>query len=184
MEIILSIIICIVIADFFTGLAHWAEDTYATLDTPFIAESISRPNIEHHRNPGDMGKNGNFFTRTKLSFILLIPFALMFYWHDMFTWQVGLTMFLIGIGNQIHAISHGACRGNKFIKFLQKNRIIQTPKHHAMHHVPPFDRDYCVLTNFVNPVLEKLYIWKTLEILVAVVLGVVPKRMTKERDYL
>lgn len=184
MEVTIQILICIMIADFFTGLFHWLEDTYGTPDIPIVGKYVIAPNIDHHKNPGNLGTQGSFFTRTRISFLLTAPIILLFYFFGHLTWHVWVIAGLTAIGNQVHAFAHGACKKNKVLKFLHKFKIIQTPKNHAKHHVPPFDKDFCVLTNFVNPILETIRFWKIIEILLAVFFELTPKRMSKERGYL
>ena len=46
---------------------------------------------------------------------------------------------------------------------LQEIGLLQSPVHHAGHHRPPSDRRYCVLTDWLNPVLDAVGIWALLE---------------------
>ncbi len=55
---------------------------------------------------------------------------------------------------------------------LQDAHLLQSAKHHGQHHVGSKDTHYCVVTNLVNPVLDKLRFWRTLEALVSTLLGV------------
>lgn len=41
----------VLLADFFSGVVHWAEDAYARKDTPIIGKWIGEANLEHHRRP-------------------------------------------------------------------------------------------------------------------------------------
>ena len=179
--IALQTILCVFIADFITGLVHWLEDTYSVPSTPLIGKYVAIPNIEHHRNPKAMSETGNFFTRVQLSVIISAVVSLIVYFLHCLTWQFILVAFLSAMGNEVHAWSHGA--GRKGVKLLHDMGIVQTPAHHAKHHIPPFDRDYCILTNVLNPVLERIKFWRISEYFISL-LGLKVKRMSSERDYL
>ncbi|MFN9421301.1 MAG: fatty acid desaturase CarF family protein [Pirellula sp.] len=41
--------------------------------------------------------------------------------------------------------------------------MLQSPKHHAQHHIEPFESKYCVMTDWLNPILDRLDFWRRLE---------------------
>ncbi|MBC7779749.1 MAG: hypothetical protein H7125_06525 [Proteobacteria bacterium] len=41
--------------------------------------------------------------------------------------------------------------------------LLQTPREHARHHQGDKNTHYCTVTNLLNPVLEHLRFWRTLE---------------------
>ena len=89
------------------------------------------------------------------------------------TWEVWLVVILGINANQIHKWAHRTRRENGLIiALLQHLRLIQTPRHHALHHTDPKNSHYCVLTNFLNPILDGLRLWEGLEWLAHVLLGV------------
>jgi hypothetical protein len=47
----LSFIAVVLFADFFSGVLHWAIDSYARTDLPLVGKWIGQPNIEHHKRP-------------------------------------------------------------------------------------------------------------------------------------
>jgi ubiquitin-conjugating enzyme E2 variant len=49
------------------------------------------------------------------------------------------------------------------INLLHNLRILQSPKHHAIHHTDPKSTHYCVITEFLNPILERIRFWTRLE---------------------
>jgi hypothetical protein len=172
-----EILACFLIADFFTGLFHWIEDAYATKDWPF---GIGVHNIEHHKQPGLMGRMGTFLTRNLVPIALTIclaPFLLILgidlYW-------VILIGFFTSIGNEVHAWNHRS-QNNIFITYLQEAAIIQTKHQHAKHHKPPYNKCYCVLSNILNPILDYFNVWGRLESILDK-FGIKVKRMSEERD--
>ncbi len=49
------------------------------------------------------------------------------------------------------------------MSWLQQLKILQTAREHAKHHRGEKNTHYCVITNYLNPVLEKIGFWKGME---------------------
>jgi ubiquitin-conjugating enzyme E2 variant len=82
----------------------------------------------------------------------------------MLTPAVGLFAALVGNANQIHKWAHRSRRENgPWINLLHDLRILQSSRHHAIHHTDPKSTHYCVITEFLNPVLQRLRFWTRLE---------------------
>ena len=41
--------------------------------------------------------------------------------------------------------------------------LFQSPKHHSGHHMKHSAKNYCILTNLLNPILDRLHFWSALE---------------------
>jgi len=66
--------------------------------------------------------------------------------------------------NQVHKWSHRTKAENgPVIALAQRLWVLQSPSHHHQHHVEGKDSHYCVLTNFLNPVLDTSRFWRGLE---------------------
>lgn len=59
--------------------------------------------------------------------------------------------------------------------WLQRAHLLQSPRHHGSHHAGSKNSHYCVVTNFLNPVLEEVNFWRRLERLVQRLTGRAPK---------
>jgi plasmanylethanolamine desaturase len=159
------------LADFFSGLVHWAEDAYARKDTPIIGKFIGAANIEHHQKPRA------FVARSYLKSswdLLLLAFAVaVSAWVcGRLTWQVAVFCVVAANANQIHKWAHRAPHENgAVITLLQRLKLLQTQKHHGKHHQGAKDSYYCSVTNFLNPILEELEFWKRAEQLVEKLTG-------------
>ena len=175
-----QIALCILIADFLTGLFHWLEDTYGLPTWPLIGESVIVPNIDHHRHPGLIGYMSTFISRNYQPFVIALGAIILFWLFGWLHWTIMLTAVLAGFGNEVHTWNHSKSK-NPVIKFLWDTGLIQSKKQHAMHHIPPYNKYYCTLTNATNAILEVLNFWRGLEWVIALV-GVKPKRMSPERD--
>jgi ubiquitin-conjugating enzyme E2 variant len=68
--------------------------------------------------------------------------------------------------NQVHKWSHRTKAENGvLIVAAQHLKLIQSPSHHQRHHVDGKDSHYCVLTDFLNPILDYCRFWRGLEAL-------------------
>lgn len=175
MLIILQVILSILIADFLSGLCHWAEDNYGEEHWPIIGKAIIVPNIAHHFNCRNFVHNSWFFSARELlvigGVILLVAHA-----FGVYHWML-LVAVVIGINaNEIHKWSHRSKKENgRIITTLQKLRLVQSPRHHFKHHKQPYNSNYCVVTNVMNPVLDKIKFWRVCEFAIYKTIGVSPR---------
>jgi len=169
MEIILFVMeatAVILVADFVSGLVHWAEDTFWTEETPVLGSWIVKPNELHHCD-------GSAFTRNNwlesswdllLAGILVIGSAAAL---NLLSWQVWLFVMLSVNANQIHKWSHSSQAKVPFlVRLLQHSHLLQGAKHHGAHHRGGKNVAYCVLTEALNPLLDGIGLWRALDHLV------------------
>ncbi len=153
----------VLLADFVTGAVHWAEDAYARRDTPLIGRFVAEANIEHHHRPRA------FLARSWLASSwdpLLLSTLLLAaaWWCDQLSWHTWLFAILAANANQIHKWTHQNAQENgPLVTWLQKMKLLQTQRHHARHHHGEKNSHYCVITKVLNPVLEELDAWTTIE---------------------
>jgi hypothetical protein len=178
---LLQIVLVAALADFVAGVIHWIEDAYFTEDTPVIGPKFIRPNIVHHHLP-------RYFTRLtwwqSSADLLFSGVALLFgAWAvGLLSWQLWLFVILSINANQIHKWAHRTRAENGgIISALQDWRILQTPRHHGLHHSDPKNTFYCPITNFVNPLLERLEFWPRLEAVIERVTGIAHREDTAVR---
>ena len=161
--ILFEVLVTILITDFISGLFHWLEDAYGRPDWPVIGWLITQPNILHHHDPRHFTRHGWFHSSWLL--LCIVACVLVVAWLlGALTWHVWLFAVLGANANQIHKWAHQSPAENgPLIVFLQRIRLIQTPHHHAGHHTDPKNSHYCVLTNFLNPVLDSIRLWDAFE---------------------
>lgn len=161
----LQVVAVVTAADFAVGVVHWIEDAYIRETHPWIGESIGRPNILHHHLPRHFTRKSWFescWDQLLLAGLLLAAAAA----TGHLGWQAWLFALLAGNANQIHKWAHRTRRENgPWISLLHDLRLLQSPRHHARHHTDPKSTHYCVITEFLNPVLERLRFWTRLECL-------------------
>lgn len=165
----------IILADIISGLLHWAEDSYGKEEWPIIGKYVIAPNILHHREPLAFTKPGYIY-RNRTTIAAAGVIGLIF-------WSLGLinlvTITALAVGsqtNEIHKWAHmPPARLPKIVVILQKTGLLQTPRHHFGHHKLPSRKNYCIITNYVNPVLDRLGVFRGLEAMVRLVTGVRPR---------
>jgi ubiquitin-conjugating enzyme E2 variant len=155
---IVILILGFFLADLFSGIFHWWEDRYGRKEWPFLGKVIVEPNIYHHMHPTGLCKDG-YWSRVKDAMFITIPIGILCWYLGLYV--IAVAFFISSHANEIHSWSHQ--RKNHFIRFFQNLGILQSPAHHAVHHKRPYKQHYCIFTNYLNPILHKIYFWDTLE---------------------
>jgi len=170
--IVFEVVITVLITDFVSGLLHWAEDAYGHEQWPITGWLITKPNVLHHHDPRYFTRHGWFHSSWLLMCVALVV-VLGAWLCGLLTWHVWLFAALGANANQIHKWAHRSPAENgRVISFLQRVRLLQTPRHHARHHTDPKNSHYCVITDFLNPILDGSRFWEALEAVIFVVSGV------------
>jgi plasmanylethanolamine desaturase len=171
----LEFVLVVLLVDLASGIGHWLEDTYGNPDTPLIGRLVIVPNLEHHAQPraflakswlqscGDLMLAG--------ALLVAAAWAL-----DLLTWHVVVFALVGSQANQIHKWAHQNPREKgALVHLLQRLRLLQTPREHGQHHQGATDSHYCTVTNALNPLLERLRVWRRLEGLVERTFGLRPR---------
>jgi hypothetical protein len=171
LHIVLPAFLVLLLVDLAAGFTHWAEDAYIREDTPFIGKSVGVPNVIHHHLPRQMIHN-SWLDSAWILMLICAALVLGAWALGCLTWHVWLFAALGTNANEVHKWAHRTRRENgPVIAFLQDIRLLQTPRHHAIHHTNPKNTYYCPVTNVLNPVLEKLRFWEGLEWLLTKTIG-------------
>ena len=178
--IVVNVFICLLIADFISGLGHWAEDTWgAPGKSEFLDKWVVLPNIDHHRRPGGI-RNKTYWETNHVTVILSIFVVGVLLLLHVHTWQPYFTVFLISHSNQIHAWAHSQS-SPRWVRKLQRFGVLQSVGHHGEHHKRPYACRFCTTTSFLNPILDASRFWRGLEWIVESC-GVSVKRTTPARS--
>lgn len=148
-------------ADFFGGLLHWVEDRQ--LLPGFLDRQIGAPNRLHHSDPQGVTRDANFLRRNSTTFAAALPIVVVSYF--LFGANAFWASSSIGglLSYEVHRWAHAPRLAPGWARVLQETGFLQSPKHHAVHHRPPQDRHFCILTNWLNPLLDALRFWERLE---------------------
>lgn len=157
--------------DFLSGVFHWLEDCYGNPFWPIVGRHVTKPNILHHYVPRAFVTN-SWYLSSRLLLLICVLVAALTLILGVFNWMVALAVLLGVNANQVHKWSHRTRHENgRFIVLLQRARLIQSPSHHHRHHIHGKDSNYCVLTDFLNPVLDRTGFWRGLEWLIERLFG-------------
>ncbi len=160
------------VTDFLSGVFHWLEDAYGHPSWPIVGRHVTKPNILHHYAPRAFVTN-SWWRSSRLLLAICLGITAVTVATGTFNWMVALSMVLGLNANQVHKWSHRSRRENApVVRWLQRLRLIQSPSHHHRHHVHGKDSHYCVLTDFLNPVLDGMHFWRGAERLVERLFGV------------
>lgn len=171
----------ILLADLFSGLVHWAADTWGRSDLPVIGPRLLRPFRVHHLNPDDFVTRGVLDTNGDLAAITIPALALLqtLSLHSAAAQALavlGLSFCIAGgLTNQIHQWAH-LPRPPRVIRGGQRLGLLLGRHAHAEHHAAPHDGSYCITTGWWNRPLDGIGAFRRLERGVTWVTGWRPRR--------
>jgi len=173
--IIGSIVFGWLLADFIGGLFHWFEDRVARRDWPVLGDWVVKPNRLHHEKPLDF-LNGSLLKRNLAVWVITAAILVATF---LVTGSVPLWLAVAAVGgamsNEVHGWAHLPQSAPGLVRLLQETGLLQAPIHHSKHHRDDHDVSYCVLTNILNPFLNRLGFWNWLENMLTAV-GLEPNR--------
>ncbi|MGI3184667.1 fatty acid desaturase CarF family protein [Nioella aestuarii] len=134
-----------------------------------------KPNMVHHDKPNYM-ITIPWYINNIANVVGAALFAFIIWLFLGFSWQL-VVFFFFGVWTQqVHRFQHcPSVRLPRFVKFLQKYRVIQDARHHWVHHTDQHTSHYCILTPWLNPVLDRLGFWRGMERIFAPIFGA-PRR--------
>mmetsp|Transcript_28272 Transcript_28272/g.39924 ORF Transcript_28272/g.39924 Transcript_28272/m.39924 type:complete len:271 (+) Transcript_28272:111-923(+) len=180
--LLISCVLAMAVADLFSGLVHWAADTWGTLDAPFVGKTFIRSFREHHVDPFQITRhdvietNGDNCLPTVpiLGFLSFVNIRDSSY-SDLFAVNFLFWLaFWVALTNQIHKWSH-MHKPPAFVTILQDWHIILSKKDHQLHHHTPFDKYYCITNGWLNPFLASIGFWKRMEDTITWLTGLQPR---------
>lgn len=169
-------------ADFITGIVHWWQDTYGNPTWPILGKYVIAPNLRHHDDPRGMLKV-SYWARMNTSLFAAGGIIGLLILCDISSWQAIVLIVFASQGNEIHAMGHRTNKENGLlVVWLQTIGIIQTRKTHGWHHKAPYDTNFFVMTEYLNPFFNKIKFFERLERLIQTVFRIKPLRGTSIRD--
>jgi ubiquitin-conjugating enzyme E2 variant len=176
------LLIGFVMADFLTGMFHWAADTWGTVDWPIVGVGLIRPFREHHVDQLEITRHDFIETNGASCFIVfffasgaaLLPQGP----THLFSFVVGGLVFsftLLGfLTNQFHKWAHYE-QVPPAVALLQRWHLILPRDHHQIHHTAPYTKYYCITTGWLNEPLYRIGYYRFLERIISAVTGLVPR---------
>ena len=167
-------------ADFASGLAHWAADTWGRDDVPIVGKLVLTPFRLHHVNPADFTRRSFVDTNGEVAAIFLVVLVGLLLTPLKTTpgsvlGVFGLTFCGVGmLTNQIHQWAHLE-RVPPPVEWLQHCGVLLGRDEHARHHGHPYDEGYCITTGWCNRPLEAIRFYRRLEAVVTHLTGAQPR---------
>lgn len=152
----------LLLADFQSGFFHWMEDNYFTPFTPFIGNIILHNRI-HHVRPYEFTIEPFYVTVRSSVLLGLVQMLVLLAIGKMNLFLLYVTTLTV-LSNQIHKLNHLPPSSSPLlVRLLQRMCILQIQRQHLAHHRGSFSVAYCVITPFLNPILDIIGFWKALE---------------------
>jgi TMEM189-like protein len=168
---LLAIPLSLILGDLVSGLVHWTADTYFSEDTPIIGQSLVKPFRLHHLYPRDICTHDLVTTVGNVCIIavpvLAVCISLLWFYEDS-SWLaflilcIALMSLATVLTNQFHKWAHQEAP-SRFVRLLQRSRLVLDPAHHQVHHTKPFNMHYCITNGWLNPLLNKIKFFRGLE---------------------
>ncbi len=166
------------VADFVSGLVHWMGDTFGTEDWAFVGPMFIRPFRIHHVDPKDITLHDFIATNGNASVVLMlflgpVTFLAPTSWglasFVILTFSLGMSLGIF-FTNQFHKWAHES-DPPALARFLQRFHLVLTSPGHDIHHTHPFRESYCITTGWLNPLFDRIQLWRKLEAAVSSVTG-------------
>jgi ubiquitin-conjugating enzyme E2 variant len=163
------------LADFGSGVIHWAQDRYGSPRWPLVG-GIVRDTIRHHRKPMGFLEKPVLARSARMIALSLLVLAVLLMAGAPLAFAVPLSAGIF-LSNEIHAAAHAKARDLPApVRALQRTGFIQSPLHHAAHHRHLKNVNFCTLTDWLNPALERVRFWRRLEALMRYAGGIRTRR--------
>jgi plasmanylethanolamine desaturase len=178
--VVMLILVGWLLADFLSGLLHWAADTWGRVDMPVLGRRLLHPFRVHHINPHDILGRGFLDLNGDVAAVCL-PFLVFALWLPLeHPHTQALSLLLIAAAgfalptNQIHQWAHMP-RPPRWVRWLQAGRLVLTQRGHAQHHANPAGGHYCITTGWCNAPLTAACFYVALERIVTATTGCQPR---------
>jgi len=153
-------------ADLISGFVHFLCDNFGSAKTPIFGSRFIQPFRIHHSDPEEITLHGFFHTNGNNCFasmpaMLLVYIFVPYSSFPFFLFHFYFLALVLGlfVTNEFHKWAHVKNPPN-VVRKLQNIGLILGREHHQIHHVSPFETYYCITTGWLNPVLEKIGIFK------------------------
>jgi hypothetical protein len=168
------------LADFLSGLVHWAADTWGRVDMPVLGRRLLHPFRVHHVNPRDildrgfLDLNGDVAAACLPFLVLTLVLPLDGAAAQSAAVLLASAAILALPTNQVHQWAHMA-RPPRPVRWLQSARLVLTNRGHARHHADPAGGHYCITTGWCNAVLTRTGFYAALERAITALTGWQPR---------
>jgi len=138
-------------ADLFSGLVHWALDSFGSVRTPLLGPAFIRPFREHHADPAGMTRH-DFIEVNGASCLGCLPLLIgiqVFETNPLLHAVIACTALGVLLTNQCHKWAHSE-EPPSGARFFQKLGLVLSAEEHIKHHTPPFNTHFCTASGWLN----------------------------------
>jgi ubiquitin-conjugating enzyme E2 variant len=184
-----SVVVAIFMADFISGLLHWAFDTWFDERIEPLRRSVVTvrehhifPNrifrVKFHHEIGTLSWNATVITGLPLLWILS-GFAGYTPWTSYAVLTAVVFNVLMILMLELHKCGH---RNDNpaWNRGLQRTGLLLSRDHHMKHHRGNHDVNYCLVTGWADLTLGRLGVFRQLERVISRATGAVPQRNDHE----
>lgn len=186
---LIGLAVGIFVADFISGLLHWAFDTWFHEGHHAVRRMVTLVR-EHHIHPERIFNYGFWHDGGMLSWFAFLASAPLFALAMLpavpptparYALAVaGVTISLeIVFMLEFHKCGHRVRRG-RTVRVFQRMHLLLSPEHHLDHHAGRHDRNYCLITGVADRTLGRLGVFRALEQVVSALTGAVPRENDRE----
>lgn len=166
-----------VLADFGTGVYHWAVDNYGDASTPIFGSQIDAFQ-GHHKRPWTITKRefaNNIHALARPASFALFPFLLLPS-NSVVDTFLGVFVACVVFSQQFHAWAHSKKKDlPALVVRLQDKGLLVSRKTHGIHHKSPFNIRYCIVSGMCNSILDRTNFFGKLEDIIYARWGVKPR---------
>ncbi len=168
------------LADFLSGLVHWAADTWGRVDTPVLGRRLLHPFRVHHVNPRDILERGFLDLNGDVAAACLpfLALAMLLPLDGAAAQSAAVLLASAAIlalpTNQVHQWAHMP-RPPRPVRWLQAARLVLTRRGHARHHADPAGGHYCITSGWCNAALTRAGFYPALERAITTLTGWQPR---------
>ncbi|CAN5422258.1 fatty acid desaturase CarF family protein [soil metagenome] len=153
-------------SDLVSGLVHWACDSWGSANTPVVGQAFIRPFREHHEDPQAMTRHDFVETNGSSCFAslpVLIAAGLMplenLVWMTAQAFLLSLSVGVLAT-NQCHKWAHMTDAAiPPLAGWAQRYRLSLPRRHHALHHMPPYNTHFCISSGWLNSLFNAVLRW-------------------------
>lgn len=179
------------LADFVSGLLHWAFDTWFDETHPVLQRMVIMVR-EHHIYPQRIFKFPFYHDAGVLSWIVfvitapfVIPAAMGWLGAGPWLWAclAGTVLFslLVVFMLEFHKVGHRSKVG-PVVRTCQRLGLLLEHRHHVQHHIGNHDVNYCLINGIADKTLGRLGVFRWLEAAIHRLTGAVPQQ--NDHDFL
>lgn len=145
------VVFCMIATDLISGLLHAVLDNPRSLGLAPI-RGLAQGFQRHHQNPSNIYEMPLYQHLYVMHMPLTFLFLAVLPFRDPGMYVVFLSMVIgLHIMQMAHLWAHLPLeRVPRVVRFLQEARVLLSKRQHDLHHTPPFDKDFCIMTGMCN----------------------------------